>query len=37
VILEESRIPYWAEKLSVPADRLKPLVTNGTRQLISNR
>lgn len=37
VIVEESRIPYWAGKLGVPADSLKPLVTSGTRWLISNR
>jgi 4-amino-4-deoxy-L-arabinose transferase-like glycosyltransferase len=37
VIIEESRIPYWAAKIGVPADSLKPLASSGTRKLISNR
>jgi 4-amino-4-deoxy-L-arabinose transferase-like glycosyltransferase len=37
LIIEESRLPHWAAKLGVPADRLKPLATSGTRQLLSNR
>jgi len=36
-IIEESRIPYWAGKIGVPADRLKSLAASGTRKLISNR
>ncbi|MBI5395454.1 MAG: glycosyltransferase family 39 protein [Verrucomicrobia bacterium] len=37
IIIEESRVPYWAEKVGVPAGSLKPLATSGTRWLISNR
>ncbi len=37
LIIEESRLDYWAGKLGIAAANLKPLAVSGTRLVVSNR